>query len=337
MNILIIGGTRFLGRALVEEALIHGHTLTLFNRGISNRSLFPQVKQIHGDRTTDLNLLNDGTWDAVIDTCGYVPRIVHSAAALLCGKVGSYTFISTISVYTSPVAPYAGEETSIAQLPDPTTEEITGETYGALKACCEHEVQRFFPEKNLIIRPGLIVGPFDPTDRFTYWVKRAAEGGEILSPGRPERLVEWIDVRDLAAFIISMVERHKTGIFNATGPSTAMRDLLQSAVEVGKYPSLLTWVPDAFLLEQQVEPWKELPLWIPDSDPESTTLCHTNCDRAVHSGLTFRSPADTISATLAWLPQRPADQPWRAGMNTNRETEILSLWKTHCREQSLLP
>ncbi|MEN6408998.1 MAG: NAD-dependent epimerase/dehydratase family protein [Anaerolineaceae bacterium] len=332
MKILILGGTRFLGRALVEKALACGHELTLFNRGISNPSLYPQVRQIHGDRSSDLNLLQNDHWDAVIDTCGYIPRVVRETALALQKNVGFYTFVSTISVYVSPLPPRIGESAPLIQLADPTTEEITGETYGGLKASCEGEVMRVYAGNSLIIRPGLIVGPNDPTDRFTYWVNRAAAGEEILCPGRPDRLVEWIDVRDLAAWMIRMVEQTQSGIFNATGPSTPMRDLIEAAVEVSQPPSTLTWISDDFLLSQQVEPWTDLPLWIPDDDPESTTICNTNCDRAVQKGLSFRPTSQTVADTLKWLAQRPADQPWRAGISTERELGLLRLWKSHRQE-----
>lgn len=329
MKILILGGTRFLGRALVEAALASGHDLTLFNRGLSNPSLYPQVHQIHGDRSTDLNLLNNGHWDAVIDTCGYIPRIVREAVVALQKNVGFYAFVSTISVYVSPLSPRIGEEAPLIRLADPLTEELTGETYGGLKACSEEEVTRAFPGNSLVIRPGLIVGPYDPTDRFTYWVNRASLGGEILCPGRPDRLVEWIDVRDLAVWMIRMVEQNQTGVYNATGPSTPMKHLIQAAVQVSKRSSTLTWIPDDFLLSQHVEPWTDLPLWIPDDDPESTTICNTNCDRAIQKGLSFRSISQTVADTLMWLLQRPADQPWRAGISTERESVLLRQWKSH--------
>jgi nucleoside-diphosphate-sugar epimerase len=217
MRILILGGTVFLGRALVDEALRRGHRLTLFNRGRSNPGLYPQVERLTGDRKHDLSALAGRVWEAVIDTCGYLPGVVALSAAALANSVEHYTFISTESVYASPLQPGLDESASVGLLEDESVEEISGGTYGPLKALCERAVEAALPGRTLVVRPGLIVGPYDASDRFTYWPWRVAQGGRVLAPGRPERGVQFIDVRDLAAWIIRLVERRQTGVYNADG------------------------------------------------------------------------------------------------------------------------
>jgi 2'-hydroxyisoflavone reductase len=333
MRILILGGTIFLGRALVEAALQRGHTLTLFNRGKSDPELFPKVEKLHGDRDGNLTALQDRQWDAVIDTCGYIPRIVQQSAALLKDNVAHYTFISSLSVYADASQPDVDENGTLATLEDPTVEEITGETYGPLKMLCEQAVEREFPDRTLLIRPGLIVGDYDRSDRFTYWPHRIAQGGEVLLPGRPEREVQFIDVRDLAEWTLTMVENARTGSYNADGPATpiAMQKVIETCLQVSQSDAQLTWVPDDFLLEHKVGPWMEMPLWIPESDPESAGFFAFYCSKAIREGLTFRPLADTVRETLRWAQSRPKDHPWRAGMTRERETELLNLWRTQCK------
>ncbi len=217
MKILIIGGTRFLGRHLVNSARSRGHSVTLFNRGQSNPNLFMQVDKIQGDREKDLDQLT-GHWDAVIDTCGYFPRIVKMSAEALKDKVENYVFISSISVYSDFSKIGINESDAVGKIEDETVESMEGGAYGPLKALCEKAVQDVFSIRSLIIRPGLIVGPHDPTDRFTYWPVRVARGGDILAPDRPEALTQIIDVRDLSDFIIELVQQNVSGVFNATGP-----------------------------------------------------------------------------------------------------------------------
>ncbi len=218
MKLLVLGGTVFLGRHIVAEALAHGHEVTLFNRGQHNPDLFPEVEKLRGNRNGNLETLRGRRWDAVIDTCGYIPRLVRASAELLAQSVEHYTFISSISVYADFSAPGLNENAPVGKLQDEAIEEITGETYGPLKALCEQAMENAMPGRALIIRPGLIVGPHDPTDRFTYWPYRVAQGGEVLAPGHPDRPVQIIDVRDLAKWIMRMVEAGKTGTYNATGP-----------------------------------------------------------------------------------------------------------------------
>ena len=332
MRILMIGGTRFLGRALVEAALAREHQLTLFHRGLTNPGLFselsPQVESLFGDRAGDLDSLSGRTWEAVIDTCGYVPRIVRQSALKLSGAVSLYCFISSMSVYADVSQPGLDETAPTGMLEDEAVEEIAGETYGPLKAMCEQAVERVFPGRTLVIRPGLIVGPYDPTDRFTYWPQRVAEGGEVLAPGRPERPIRFIDVRDLAGWIIRIVENGQTGTYNADGPGVpqTMLDLLSTCRSVSSSPATFTWVSEQFLLDHEIEPWIELPLWVPELDPESAGFFAMRSDRAVAAGLHYRSVAETVRDTLAWLAGRSPDWEPRAGLSRSREAEILDLW-----------
>jgi 2'-hydroxyisoflavone reductase len=328
MRILILGGTVFLGRALVEAALRRGHAVTLFNRGRSNPGLFPQVEELHGDRDSDLATLEGRRWEAVIDTSGYLPRVVRRSAELLAGAVDQYTFISSLSVYANPSLPGLDEGAPLARLADETVETVDGETYGPLKALCEKAVQEGLPGRALILRPGLIVGPYDPTDRFTYWPHRVAQGGEVLAPGRPGRAIQFIDVRDLAEWNIRLLEAGKTGVYNANGPEPrpSMAALLDTCRSVSVSPSRFTWVDEAFLLEQGVEPWMQMPLWVPESDPEAAGFFGFDVSKALAAGLTFRPLAETVSATLAWDATRPPARPWRAGISRDREAELLSAW-----------
>lgn len=330
MKMLILGGTRFLGRHLVEAALARQHEVTLFNRGQSNPGLFPGVREVYGDRDGDLATLaealaTDG-WDAVIDTCGYVPRVVRAATELLAGEVPHYTFISTISVYSDFAAEGITEDAPLATMADETVEELTGETYGALKVLCEQVVSDVYPEGALIIRPGLIVGPHDPTDRFTYWPVRIAKGGKVLAPGSGEVPVQFIDVRDLAAWTIRLVEEGATGVYNATGPAErlSLREFLEITRNSTGSNARFVWVHEAFLLEQGIQPWMEIPLWIPGE--EGLGLGTVNVEKAKAAGLTFRPLPETIRDTLAWAAARPDEHEWQAGLKREREQELLAAW-----------
>jgi 2'-hydroxyisoflavone reductase len=324
LNILVLGGTIFLGRALVEAARARGHRLTLFNRGKSAPSLYSDVDQVHGDRERDLNLLDRRKWDAVIDTCGYTPRVVRIAARRLAEKVGVYMFISSLSVYADTGKAGIDENGDIARMSDETVEEITGETYGPLKALCEREVTKEMHGQVLVIRPGLIVGPYDPTDRFTYWPWRIAQGGEVLAPARPQRPLQFIDVRDLAAWMVRGLELGLRGTYNACSPTAmcTMRTLLESCRSESNSQAAITWVDEKFLLREKVGPWVELPLWIPESDPESAGFYAFSSRKAFASGLVVRPLNETIRGVLDWLPLR-GDKPWRAGFTKERERELL--------------
>jgi 2'-hydroxyisoflavone reductase len=328
MKLLILGGTVFLGRHLVEAALARGHEVTIFTRGQRNPDLYPEAEKLRGDRDGDLTALEGRTWDAAIDTSGYVPRIVGDSAALLAPNVEHYTFISSLSVYGDTRTPGMDESTPVAELTEPGSEEV-GKHYGPLKALSEQAAEAVMPGRTLSIRAGLIVGRHDPTDRFTYWPRRVAQGGDVLAPGRPDRYVQFIDARDLAEWNISMAERRIAGIFNATGrhDTTTMGELLQTCKEVSGSDARFVWVPDQFLEEQGAGPWMELPLWIPETNAEMAGFLRASSDKAIAEGLTFRPLADTVRDTLDWDRTRPADTEYRAGMKPEREAEILAAWR----------
>ena len=328
MKLLILGGTVFLGRHLVDAAQARGHEITLFNRGQHNAELYPEVEKLRGDRNGDLSALRNRRWDAAIDTCGYVPRIVRASAELLADAVEHYTFVSSISVYAALDRPGIDENAAVGALDDPSVEEVTGETYGPLKALCEQVAEAVMPGRVLNIRPGLIVGPHDPTDRFTYWPHRVAEGGETLAPGNGERPVEIIDARDLAEWTVRMTEGRQTGIFNATGPDypLTMQRLLETCKTVSVSDARFTWVGDQFLVDNGVGPWIELPLWVPESDAESGAIFSVDCGKAIKAGLAFRPVEHTVRDTLDWDATRPSDREWWAGLKRERERELLTLW-----------
>ena len=331
MKLLVLGGTVFLGRHLVESALARGHEVTLFTRGQHNPDVFPQVEKLRGDRNGDMTALQGRTWDAVLDTSGYVPRIVKASAELLAPAVKLYMFISTISVYADFSRPNFDEDTRTGTLEDETVEEITGETYGPLKALCEKAVQEAFPGRALIIRPGLIVGPLDHTDRFTYWPRRIAQGGEVLAPGDGSDPVQIIDGRDLAEWTIRMVEQGKTGVYNATGPASTltMKDVVDHCLETTGSGADITWVSSDFLKEKEVQPWSDLPSWIP-AEGALAYMQSASIGRALENGLTFRPLPETIRDTLAYLAGRPGGPELKAGIKRDREKVLLEEW--HSRE-----
>jgi 2'-hydroxyisoflavone reductase len=314
MDILIIGGTRFLGRALVDSALAYGHTVTLFNRGKTNPNVYPDLETIIGDRETDLDKLDGRSWDAVIDTCGYVPRIVRLSAQALKDKAQHYTFISSISVYPILGAPNRDENSELLTIEDETIEDITNESYGALKVLCENAVQEAFPDTSLIIRPGLIVGAYDPTNRFTYWVTRTANGGEAIAPPA-EQPVQFVDARDLADFTINRIEANSSEPYNVTGPDKYLTFGEWLSVAKDALGSDVTYhhVTDDFLKAHEIGEFMELPLWI--NLPEAEQFMTFNVDKALNDGLVFRPLADTIRDTYQWakdLPDntlKPADLP----------------------------
>jgi 2'-hydroxyisoflavone reductase len=328
MRVLILGGTVFLGRHLVDAAVTRGHDVTIFTRGQHPADLPAGVEALRGDRDGDLGALADRRWDAAIDTSGYAPRIVRASAELSAESVGHYTFISSISVYHDFAQIGMQEDAPVATLADPAVEEVTGETYGALKALCEQAAEAVMPGRALVVRPGLIVGPYDPTDRFTYWPHRVAAGGEVLAPGRPEHRVQYIDARDLADWTLSLVERAQVGVYHATGPAAplTMETLLEACRAVSGSDARFIWVDEAFLTSQGVTPWTELPLWIPEADPEFRGMRQVNCAKAIAAGLTFRPLAATLRDTLVWDATRPADHEWRGGLARAKEAELLAGW-----------
>jgi 2'-hydroxyisoflavone reductase len=331
MKILILGGTKFLGRHLADAALKAGHEVTLFNRGQTNPGLFPEAEHLHGDRDGGLDVLKGRKWDAAVDPSGYVPRVVKASAERLADAVEHYTFISSISVYAEPFPPNMDESGTLQTLADETTETVTPESYGALKALCEQAAQAAMPGRVLNVRSGLIVGPHDPSDRFTYWPVRVAMGGEVLAPGKPEQPVQFIDARDQANWILKMAEARKAGVYNVTGQPVAMGDFLDACLQVTHNGATITWVSEEYLIAHDVQPWMELPMWLPES---YNALNTTNVDKALADGLTFRPMADIIRDTLRWNATRSgteaanwADGPKpRAGMMQDREKELLAEW-----------
>ncbi len=328
-KILVLGGTRFLGPAVVNYATERGHTVTLFNRGKTNPGMFPKLETLIGDRDGKLDALKGRQWDAVVDTSGYVPRIVKMSAELLAPSVKQYVFISSISVYPETVPPHADESAAVATMEDPKDEEVM-KNYGALKALCEKEVSKAFPSGATNVRPGLIVGPEDPTDRFTYWPVRLARGGEVLAPGDGTDKVQWIDVRDLGAWVVRMIEGSQTGTYNATGPEkpVSMKEMLEACKKGVKSDATLVWAPAPFLEEQKVGPWMDMPLWIPGAS-ESAGMTQVNNGKATAKGLKFRPLPETAADTLAWWKTEPEERraKLQAGLAPEREKEVLAALK----------
>jgi len=335
VKLLVLGGTKFLGRAVVEDALGRGHEVTLFNRGETNPELFPGVETLRGDRDGGLDALEGRRWDAVVDPSGYLPRVVGASAELLSSAADHYGFVSSISVYGSYPTPGFDESAPVEELDDPANEDIQAH-YGGLKALCERAVEAAFAGPVANIRAGLIVGPHDPTERFTYWVTRLARGGQVLAPGQPGRQVQFVDVRDLAAWVVELAEGRTAGTFNATGPvpPTTMGELLEACRHIGGNAAELVWVGERFLIEHDVGPWMELPLWIPESDEAFRHLQTADVSRAVEAGLTFRPVEETVRDTLAWAegaagtaaPLASGMDIGKAGLEPAREAELLSAW-----------
>jgi len=294
MELLVLGGTKFLGRHVVDAALARGDTVTIFTRGRTNPDLYPEVEHLTGDRDGGLGALEGRRWDAVIDTSCYVPRIARASGELLLDSVGRYVFVSTVSAYADFSKPL-DEGSPVAELEDPTTE-VVEEHYGALKAACERVFDELYGDRVTHVRAGLIVGPHDPTDRFTYWPRRLAEGGDVLAPGDPDAPVQFVDARDLAAWMVGLAERGPGGPLNATGPATRLTML--GALERMDGDFTLYWVDDRTVLDAGIEPWMELPLWIPG--PEWAGLLTVDISRALAAGLTFRPLEETARDTLAW-------------------------------------
>lgn len=347
MKLLLLGGPRFVGRYLVEAAQTRGHSVTLFNRGRTEPYLYPEVEKLRGDRATDVSALEGRTWDAVLDTSGYLPHVVRRNAEALRGRVGHYTFVSSISIYADLSKPGVNESAKAARLTpeqwktaetidesDPGNTPAFMEIYGPLKAECERVVQEIFPDRAAISRPGLIVGPHDYMDRFPYWVSRVAEGGEVLAPGRPERPVQVIDVRDLAEWMVRLAEASVSGVFNATGPERpiTMARMLENCREAASSDARFVWVEEAFLVERQVGPWEELPMWLPETTSTGPAgILQLDVSRAVRSGLTFRPLIETVRDTLAWERERGRHE-WRAGLTREKERGLLEEWRQAVRK-----
>jgi 2'-hydroxyisoflavone reductase len=335
LRILILGGTGFTGPYQVRYALSRGHKVTTFNRGKTHPGELPNdVEQLIGDRNGKLDPLKGRQWDAVIDNPTTLPAWVRDAAQILKGNVEQYVFISTVSVYgevkTGPDETASTEKYEGADAYKETLEAMKAggyKTYGPLKALSEREAEKWFPGKTLIIRPGLIVGPRDETDRFTYWPVRIDRGGEVLAPGSPDDPVQFIDARDLAEWTIRMVENRETGVYNATGPAKPLGigGMLNGIKAALKSNARFTWVTEDFLTQQKVEPWSDMPVWT----GKDSGVARAKIDRALSKGLTFRPLAETARDTLAWFKSLPQERQskLRAGLTSEREAEVLAAWK----------
>lgn len=322
MRLLVLGGTKFLGPAVVGCALARGHEVTLFNRGRTNPDLFPEAEKLRGDREGELDVLRGREWDAVIDPSGYVPGVVHSAAKVLAGAVGHYVFVSSISVYADRSGTLR-EDGPLARLdPEHSVDQLREdyENYGPLKALCEQAVAELFPTRHAIVRPGLIVGPHDPTGRFTYWPHRIARGGDVVAPAPPERTVQFIDARDVGTWMVDLCEQRRTGTFNATRPGVPWGELLDTCQRVVGGEARIVWLPDEFLRQHEVGEWMELPLWI--ADPQWRGMHEADVSRAVAAGLTFCPLDETVRG--AFERAKPTAD---AGLTPEREAGLLQAWR----------
>ena len=337
-RILILGGTAFLGPAVVDRALARGHEVTLFNRGRTNTHLYPDLEKLVGDRDGDLAALRGRDWDVVIDTSAYYPRVVEDAATLLRDHVQHYILISTISVYAdfsvrgidedSPVGEISPAEVAAVD----SVRKITAATYGPLKALCEQAAGRILPGRVCTIRPGLIAGPRDRSGRFTYWVARVARGGEVLAPEAPDVVTQLIDVDDLAAWIVHCAEQRTTGTYNATSPpeQLTLGEMLRACRDVSGSDARFTWVDSAFLASHEVAEWTDLPVWVDLDGPEAGHP-YISVQRALAAGLRYRPLRETVRATLRWWTNLSAEDQERfglarAGLRPDREADLLAAW-----------
>lgn len=328
LELLLLGGTGFIGPHLTEQALARGWKVAHFNRGKRMPDGIAGVEHLQGDRDGQLDALRGRKWDAVIDNSGYVPRIVKMSAELLAPNVGQYLFVSSISAYASLAQPN-DENAPLAKLKDESVETIDGETYGGLKALCEQAVQRALPRRSIIVRPGYIVGPLDPTDRFTYWPVRATGGGEMLAPGTPQDPIQVVDARDLAAWMLDLVEHRRFGVYNAVSAPRQfdMGDVIDASLAAAANPETkVTWVPTKFLAEH-MQGSPDMPPWSP-VEGETAGASLTSTKRAQRTGLRIRPLADTVRDTLAWHRTRPADRQakLRSGLEPEKEKAILAAW-----------
>lgn len=313
MKLLVVGGTKFLGRGVVDAAM-GTHELTLVNRGNTNPDLYPDVEQIHLDLEDDLTPLTGRRWDAVIDMDPtQLPRHTRRRAETI--DAGHYVFVSTISVYSDTSKP-VDEASPVFEPPDPEPETFEAELYGNLKVGSERALLDVLGDRVAIARAGLIVGPHDPTDRFTYWPRRLAEGGRVLAPGDPSQPVQIIDARDLGAFLVKLAEDRTSGVFNATGPAQLLT-LGDTLTRIAPDAELV-WVDDARLLEAGVGPWMELPLWLPGD--ENSGILRADISRALDAGITFRPLEETARDTLAWSLEAGEQRPT---LSREKEAELV--------------
>ena len=327
LRVLVLGGTGFIGPHQVEYALSRGHTLTLFNRGRTNTHLLPEVERLVGDRNGDLSALEGRDWDVVLDNSGYEPEQVRATAELLGPRVGRYLFVSTQSVY-SDRSIVDQDETGAVGMEGVPSEEWDG--YGPLKALCESAASEVLGDRLTVVRPPVIVGPGDRSDRFTYWILRVDRGGDVLAPGAPSDPVQFVDVRDVTGFMVRLVEDDTPGTFNATGPAEPLtfEGMLNTMRSVSGSDARFEWVDLEFMEDMGVRPFSDMPMWMP---PEGRTagFMRMNADRAKAVGLTYRPLEDTVADTLAWCGTEPPER-WtdmRAGIPAERESELLAAWR----------
>jgi 2'-hydroxyisoflavone reductase len=336
MRLLVLGGTLFLGRHVVEAALARGHDVTVFSRGRRELPWSVRVEARTGDRdprhAPGLSALEAGEWDAAIDTSGYFPRVVDASAALLERRVRRYLFVSSVSVYADASRPGVNEGATVAALDDPASEDVP-KHYGALKAACEAVVRKRLGPRATIVRPGLIVGPHDPTDRFAYWPARfvhpqllGARAAQAVVPAPRGRPIQVIDARDLGEWMVALVERDVAGTFNATSPAGALTfgDLVDACLTAASAPPQPAWADDATLVAHHVEPWTGLPLWIPSTEADAAGFMAVDAARAQSAGLNCRPLADTVRDTAAWLAVRDNAGAWQRVLSDARERLILS-------------
>lgn len=338
LKILILGGTGFIGPAQVRYALSRGHSISLLNRGTRDLEWPSEVEALTGDRNTgDLAALKDREWDVCIDNPTSLPFWVRDVGMALKGRIKQYIFVSTISVYADNAAPGADESAALlsysgndAMAETQTTLKADMGLYGPLKATCEREAEKQFPGITTIVRPGLIVGPGDPSDRYTYWPHRMAQGGDVAAPGDGSDPVQFIDARDLGEWMIRLAEQRRYGTFNATGPARTltMARMLEDIGKATHSKAKLHWIPAEFLAEQKVAPWRDMPVWLP-GEGETAGFARRNIDKAVAAGLGFRPHATTAADTLAWFRSQPAERQAKlgAGLTVERETALLAAWK----------
>lgn len=336
MKVLILGGTRFLGKALVEEGLKRGHEITLFNRG-NNKEAFSDVEQLIGDRDGDVSQLENRKWDVVMDTCGFAPHQINKIGAVLENSIEHYTFISSISVYKDWIPLNIAEDYHLQSMQSDRLKDVEEgrispyEHYGALKVLCESEAEKYWPGRVLHIRAGQLVGSFDYTDRLPYWVQRVAEGGNIVVPGRPDRPIQLIDVKDIATWVFDMVKKRKAGTFNVTGPDyeLTMEELLNTCKAVTNSDAEFVWADEQFVLDHQIQPWTEMPLWIPEYFPlEGETepwKMGISVKKALDAGLSFSPLEETILDVYQWEKARQ-DSKRKTGISREKEQELLDAW-----------
>jgi 2'-hydroxyisoflavone reductase len=328
MRILIIGGTAFVGRHMTRAAIERGHDVTLFNRGKTAAGLFPEAEHLTGDRNVDLSALATGSWDATIDVCAYFPRQVRSLAAALDGRGGQQMYISSVSVYRAPVEAGYTEDAPVAELADPDTEEITDETYGGLKVICEREASRLYgADSTTIVRPTYVIGPYDRSYRFTWWVDRIARGGDVLAPGDPADPMQLIDARDMASWVVSLLEQPVHGVFHAANPAPpfGFGDMLEAiAAEVAPPGTSFTWVDSSFLRAADTD-YASLPLWS-GGEPDGDVLAASPA-AAFASGLAPRPLRQTV-ADIHAEDRQPGSGPAGVGLPADRETDLLAKWRS---------